>query len=145
MSRFTAAFFHFLISFAVFLVLVYLIVFIWFPGFFFTIDGGWEGMRIIIGVDLVLGPILTLVVFKQGKPGLNFDLAAIGLFQSICLAVGVYIVYSERPQFFVYYEQHFYSNSADTYTKFGLPVPDYRTFSDTSPAHVYVKLPDNPI
>jgi len=28
------------------------VLFAWYPDFFYTIDGGWEGMRIIIGADL---------------------------------------------------------------------------------------------
>jgi len=54
MSRYLAAFYHLLISLAVFAVLAYLVVFVWYPDFFYSIDGGWEGMRIIIAVDLVL-------------------------------------------------------------------------------------------
>ena len=69
MSRYLAAFYHLLISLVIFVFLAYLVVFVWYPDFFFDIDGGWEGMRIIIAVDLVLGPMLTLVVFKAGKPG----------------------------------------------------------------------------
>ena len=145
MSRLAAAFYHFLISAVVFAGLAYLVLFIWYPDFFFDIDGGWEGLRIIIGVDLVLGPLLTLVVFKAGKPGLKFDLALIGIFQSLCLSAGTYVVYAERPTFFVYYEKHFYSSSQDTFANYGRPAADPATFSDSTPAMVYTALPDNPI
>ena len=145
MSRFTAAFYHFLISAMVFAGLAYLVIFVWYPDFFFAIDGGWEGMRIIIGVDLVLGPLLTLVVFKSGKPGLKLDLALIGLFQSVCLAAGTYIVYSERPTFFIYYEKHFYSSSQDTFKNYGRPPANPADYADSTPAMVYTDLPDNPI
>lgn len=145
MSRYLAASYHLLISLAVFAVLAWLVLFVWYPGFFYTIDGGWEGMRIIIAVDLVLGPLLTLIVFKAGKPGLKFDLAAIGMFQSICLAAGVYLVYNERPQFFVFYEKHFYSANADTYADYGQAVPDARKFADGAPAMVIAKVPSDPI
>lgn len=145
MSRFTAAFYHLSISFAVFVVLAYLVVFVWYPDFFYTTDGGWEGMRIIIAVDLVLGPVLTMVVFKAGKPGLKFDLAAIGIFQSICLAAGTYVVYSERPLYFIYYDDRFYSASADTFTRYGQPIPDPLDHSDRTPAMVFVEVPDDPI
>jgi hypothetical protein len=84
-SRYEASFYHFLISFVVFVVLAYFVLFRWYPEFFYTIDGGWEGMRIIIGVDLILGPLLTLVVFKAGKPGLKFDLSMIAIIHSVCL------------------------------------------------------------
>lgn len=144
MSRYTAAFIHLLISLAVFAVLAYLLIYVWFPDFFYTIDGGWEGMRIIIFVDLVLGPLLTLIVYKAGKPGLKFDMAAIALFQSICLAAGTYIVHSERPLFFIYYDKHFYSASTDTYTRYDQRPPDPAAYGGT-PAFVISTVPDNPI
>jgi hypothetical protein len=145
MARVTAAFYHFLISAVVFAGLAYLILFVWYPDFFFALDGGWEGLRIIIGVDLVLGPLLTLVVFKSGKPGLKMDLALIGLFQSICLSAGTYVVYSERPTFFIYYEEHFYSSNQDTFTRYGRPPADPANYSTKTPAMVYIDLPNNAI
>lgn len=145
MSRYLAAFYHLLISLVVFCFLAYLVVFVWYPEFFYSIDGGWEGMRIIIAVDLVLGPTLTLVVFKAGKPGLKFDLTLIGLLQSTCLLAGLYIVYLERPIFFVYYEKYFYSSSADTFKRYEMPVPDPYQFADKLPARVISILPPGPI
>ncbi len=145
MSRYRAACYHFLISLVIFIVLAGVVRLVWFPDFFFAIDGGWEGMRILIGVDLVMGPLLTLMVFRTGKPGLKFDLTLIGILQMISLAGGLHVIYSARPIFFVYYEQHFYSSSADNFSEYGVLAPDYRRFSDRSPAMVYVKLPDSPI
>lgn len=145
MSRYKASFFHFLISLAIFVVLAYIILFHWYPEFFYAIDGGWEGMRIIVGVDLILGPLLTLVVFKAGKPGLKLDLTAIGTLQAVCLIAGLVIVYTERPIFFIYYEKHFYSASADSYTNNGVTTPDPEKYSDTVPAKVISILPENPI
>lgn len=145
MSRYRASLYHFLASLSVFFVLAYLVLFQWYPDFFYSIDGGWEGMRIIIGVDLILGPLLTLIVFKSGKPGLEFDLSAIVTLQVVCLAAGLYIVYSERPIFFIYYDKHFYSSSADTYTRYGVPAPDPYEFTDVMPAKVVSLLPENAI
>ena len=51
MSRYLASFYHLLISLVVFVFLAYLVLFVWYPDFFYDIDGGWEGMRIIIAVD----------------------------------------------------------------------------------------------
>jgi len=145
MSRTTAAFYHFIISAVIFSGLAYLVIFVWYPDFFFAIDGGWEGMRIIIGVDLVLGPLLTFVVFKSGKPGLKLDLTLIGIFQTLCLSAGAYVVYSERPTFFIYYEKHFYSSSQDTFENYGRIPPDPSEYSETTPAMVYTNIPENPI
>lgn len=145
MSRFHAASIHFLISLAIFTVLAYLVLFEWYPDIFFSIDGGWEGIRIIVLVDLVLGPLLTLIVFKAGKPGLKFDLTAIALFQAIALTGGTWVVYSERPLFFIYYDDHFYSASADAYTEFGVDTPDPDKFSKDLPARVVTVMPEDPI
>lgn len=145
MSRYQASFYHFLISLGIFVVLAYLVLVQWYPDFFFAIDGGWEGMRIIIGVDLILGPLLTLVVFKAGKPGLKFDLMMIALIQGGALIAGTWIVYSERPTFFVYYDRAFYSSSGDTFERYGVPAPNPADFGDTTPVRVASVLPENPI
>ena len=102
-------------------------------------------MRIIIGVDLILGPVLTLIVFKAGKPGLKLDLTLIGILQASCLTVGLYIIYTERPIFFIYYEKHFYSSSVDTFSQYGLTAPDPYEFAEKLPASVISLLPENPI
>ena len=39
----------------------------------------------MVAIDLVLGPLLTFVVFKPKKPKLAFDLAAIAVMQMIGL------------------------------------------------------------
>jgi hypothetical protein len=143
MSRYLASFYHFLISLAVFGVLAYLILVEWYPGILYTTDGGWEGMRIIIGVDLVLGPLLTLIVFKSGKPGLKFDLAVIGLLQSSCLLAGTYVVYDERPLALVYYDKHFYTVSSDTFGDYDRPVPGFS--GQDLPIYIYSEVPEDPI
>ncbi|MCW9032447.1 MAG: hypothetical protein OQK58_13220, partial [Gammaproteobacteria bacterium] len=82
MSRFKAFSIHFAISFVIFLILLYFILVQWYPQPLFSTDGGWRVIRIIVGVDLIIGPFLTLIVFKSGKPGLKFDLAMIALVQA---------------------------------------------------------------
>lgn len=102
-------------------------------------------MRIIVGVDLILGPLLTLVVYKHGKPGLRFDLTLIGLVQSICLAAGVWIVYSERPLAMVYVDGHFYSMNAKAYEETNTPVPDLSGFPGPYPKWVQIVLPEDSV
>ena len=54
-------------------------------------------------------------------------------------------MYSERPTFFVFYEDHFYSASADSYARFGGRPPDPYAFTDQPPAFVYARIPEDPI
>lgn len=143
MNRVSAFLLHLGISLAIFAVLGYLIVFHWYPDFFFQTDGGWEGIRIIALVDLVLGPTLTLIVFKAGKPGLKFDLSVIATLQAVCLAAGIYIVYSERPLAIVYADGYFHSVSADDYRELNISIPDLSHFPGSTPKWVSIKLPDD--
>ena len=142
MSRISAFAIHLGISFLIFIVLAWLVVFEWYPGIFFNTDGGWRGMRVIIAVDLVLGPLLTLIVFKAGKPGLKSDLTAIALLQFVCLSAGTYVVYSERPLAVVFSDGRFTVMNKGDYTAEGSSrVPDLKNFPGDSPKWVMVELP----
>lgn len=141
MTRFGAFAVHLGISLAIFAVLAYLVLAVWYPDLFFTTDGGWQGMRIIIAVDLVLGPLLTLIVYKHGKPGLKFDLACIGTFQAVCLIAGTWLVYSERPLAIIYVDGQFASVSRETYLDADVPVPDFDAYPGAYPKWLMVDIP----
>lgn len=146
MSRLGAFAIHLGISLVIFGVLAALVVYVWYPDFFFHTDGGWQGIRIIVLVDLVLGPLLTLIVFDRNKAPatLRLDLALIGTFQAACLVAGTYVVYAERPLALVYVDGSFYSMSADAYREAGVEVPDLSDFPGPWPKRVAVDLPEDP-
>lgn len=98
---------HLFISMSIFLVLLYLIIFKWFPSYYFHIDGGYRGIVTIFFVDVVLGPGLTLLVFKPGKPKLKFDMSVIVVLQIAALSWGIKSVYTERPALTVFYDGKF--------------------------------------
>jgi hypothetical protein len=79
-----------------------LIFFVWYPHPYFQAVGAWNVLRILVGVDLVLGPVLTLILFKPGKRGLKLDLAFIACVQLAALVYGVTVIYRERPYFNVF-------------------------------------------
>ena len=141
MSRYSAFAIHLGISLLIFLALSAVIVLRWYPDYFFELDGGWEGLRLILGVDLVLGPLLTLIVFNAAKPEIKTDMAIIGALQIACLAAGMYVVWSERPLALVYIDGHFYSMSADAWTEVNQPVPDLSGFPGDWPKRIAVELP----
>lgn len=145
MSRYRAFGIHFGISLVIFLALAWLVVRVWYPGFFFETDGGWEGMRIIVLVDLVLGPLLTLLVFKAGKPGLRFDLTVIGLVQAIALAGGTWVVHAERPLAMVYVDGQFFTVSRGDFEELELETPSLDALPGPYPKWVAVEIPDDPV
>jgi hypothetical protein len=106
-SRRQAFLTHFGVSSFIFLVLSYLIVFHWYPDFYFTLDGGQRAIATIFFVDVVLGPGLTLLVFKPGKKSLKFDMSVILIVQLSALIWGIHNVYTERSATTVFYQGKF--------------------------------------
>jgi hypothetical protein len=108
LSRFQAFAIHLLISSAVlgsFLAFVFLV---WYPHPFFILEGLVQIVWVLVGVDIVLGPALTLVVFKTGKPGLKRDLSIIAAIQIFGFIYGAHTFYIERPAFAVFYDSDFF-------------------------------------
>jgi len=107
MTRWRAAGIHLLISVGIAAGVLALMLGVWFGPTLFEAMGGAGLALILIGVDVVLGPALTLAVFRSGKRGLKFDLAAIALFQLAALLYGCYVVALARPAFIVFVKDQF--------------------------------------
>ncbi len=103
---------HLTLSLLIFSTLVLMMALFWFPGDLFFIDGGWQGLKLVAMVDLVLGPALTLVLYKPGKPKLALDMSLIAAFQISALAYGFYATHQQRTVAIVFAEQGFNTLSA---------------------------------
>ncbi|PCJ24448.1 MAG: hypothetical protein COA96_09370 [SAR86 cluster bacterium] len=145
MTRWRACGIHFSISLVVFLLLLTVILLVWYPGILFSIDGGWTGLQLLMGVDLVLGPMLTLIVFKAGKPGLKFDLSCIAIAQIFCMTAGMWVVYKERPIALVLAFDTFYSVAAQEFEDFGKDPSILENFPGPYPKLIYTQLPEDEI
>lgn len=113
MSRWTAAGIHLGISALIAAVVLAVIYLVWYPAPYFTAMGGSELVLLVIGVDVVIGPLITLVIYKAGKKGLKFDLGVIALLQSTALAYGVTIVALARPVYSVFVVDRFETVTAN--------------------------------
>jgi len=102
MSRFQAALIHLLISTLVVGTVVGIVYWLWYPEPTFGIVGVLPIILMLVGIDLVLGPLLTMIVYKHGKPGLKFDLSVIALVQIAALVYGANILYEEKPHYLVF-------------------------------------------
>ena len=108
MSRFKAAGLHFLISLIVVSTIIILMLNLWYPDSYFKLMGGKNLVYLISGVDVFLGPLLTLAVFKAGKKGLKFDLACISLLQIAAMSYGLFVMIQARPVFIVFNKDAFF-------------------------------------
>lgn len=113
-ARVAAAGWHLLISASVALLVAGLVFGLWFPGPFRRMAGGQDLMGLIVGVDVVMGPILTFIVFNRTKgwPHLRRDLATIGAMQLAAMAYGIHSAYAARPVALVFEIDRFHVVSA---------------------------------
>lgn len=102
MTRYRASAIHLAISASVVGVVLATVFLLWYPGPSFEISGARTPVFVLIGVDLMLGPLLTLIVYKEGKRGLKFDLAFIASVQLIALFYGAGTLHAERPTYLVF-------------------------------------------
>jgi hypothetical protein len=144
MSRWKAASIHLSISIFVGLLTLALLFLVWFPQPYFEAAGGQHLIIVLLGVDLVLGPLLTLILFKSGKRGMVFDLWMIGIVQSTALVYGLYVIAEARPVFIVAAVDRFNVISAADLAPEDLAQgskPEFRTLSWTGPRLVAARLP----
>lgn len=101
MSRWKAAAIHLFINVVVALISSLLIFRLWYPSPYAQAGGADKLILILLGVDLVVGPLLTAIVYRHGKWGMRFDLAVIGLLQASAFIYGMWIITAARPIFIV--------------------------------------------
>lgn len=93
---------HLLLSFLVALLVVGLVFFIWYPSPLNTAVGVTHIFLMLLVIDVILGPLLGLLVYKEGKKTLKFDLGVIIFIQIVALCYGVFSIEQGRPVWLVY-------------------------------------------
>ncbi len=142
-ARLKASGIHFSASLLIFLALLGLIYYVWYPQALFWSDGGIQGVKILIGVDLVLGPLLTLLIYNPTKTRKHIimDLSVIILIQLSAMAWGVHNIYSQRPVTLVADEGILHPMTQPIYSE---QLVEYESLSSGSiPAVVYSRNPQN--
>jgi len=126
---------HLGVSAIVFIGILYLIVFEWYPGIFMLAEGGWKGLTLMAAVDLVLGPSLTLIIYNYTKSRREviLDFSFIIFIQVSALVWGGIQVYSERPVALVMWDGIFYTVTEDYFDSQGVSLKDIATYSDEHP------------
>lgn len=136
---------HLAVSMVIFLALVPLIYFVWYPQPYFATAGGWHGVKIVALVDLVLGPALTLIAFspEKSRRKLLFDYCFIAAFQAGALVWGVYAVHSQRPVVVVYDDGVFQAVVAAAFDEQDRGVDRIPHLSAERPPLVFSREPQN--
>lgn len=147
MSRWKAAAIHFGISILIIAIVAILLLLTWYPINLIRASGGLYLIIILASVDACIGPLLTMIVFKVGKPGLKFDLTIIALLQLIAMGYGVYSIYWARPVFLVFAVDRFELVRAIEIAPESLAeakYPEYKKLSLTGPITAAIRRPNDP-
>jgi len=107
LSRWKAAGIHLLISFAIAGTVLAAMFFIWYPEPYMTALGGITVFLLVVGVDVSLGPLLTLVVFNPKKKSLKMDLSIIAALQVAALVYGLSVMLQARPVYLTFADDRF--------------------------------------
>ena len=92
-----------LVATATVLLIVYpLLRFLWFPGGYFDLSGIGRLLLVLAGVNLIVGPVLSTLVYRPGKRGLMFDLAVLAVLEILVLGWTLLEIHARRPAIAVF-------------------------------------------
>jgi len=108
-ERFLAFAIHFMVTLAMGACSAALIFLVWFPDPYQTMVGGTQLFELVVACDLVLGPLISLVIYdtRKSRRKLVLDYTIVGVVQIAALLYGVYIVAGTRPVYLVFSTDRF--------------------------------------
>lgn len=136
---------HLGISLVILGIMLYVLLVHWFPGFLFETDGGWQALKVIAGVDIVLGPLLTLIAANPAKTTnhLRKDFSVIALIQVAALSAGTWIAWDNRPYAMLWYDGAFRSMPYSAFSNEPQAKAWIEEHAERIPALVYVEMPED--
>jgi hypothetical protein len=146
LNRWKAAGIHLAISALIATSVVTLMLVVWYPGQYFAAMGGDTLILILIGVDVVIGPLITLIIFAPRKKGLRFDLAVIAVLQLAALAYGCNVMFEARPVYNVFVVDRFEvvaANAVDEASR-AKAAAEFRALPLTGPEFIAARQPEDP-
>ncbi|HWK48685.1 MAG TPA: TfpX/TfpZ family type IV pilin accessory protein [Steroidobacter sp.] len=98
-EKFRAMLLHFLVTLAIAALAAAVIFLVWFPDPFQVLQGGTRLFGLISASDLVLGPLISLVIYnsKKSRRALITDYSIVGTVQLAAFVYGVMSIASARP------------------------------------------------
>jgi hypothetical protein len=102
--RLRASGIHLSISLCVASLAAILVFGLWYPYPYREISGGRALFFLVAGVDVVMGPLITLIIFNSAKPRqeMAMDFTVVGLLQIAALSYGLWTVFVARPVHLVF-------------------------------------------
>ena len=93
---------HFGLSCLIALTIMIWVFYVWYPMPLAKAVGVTHIFLMVLVIDVIVGPLLSLLVYKERKKTLKFDLSVIILIQICALIYGVYSIAQGRPVWIAY-------------------------------------------
>jgi hypothetical protein len=145
-EKFIAFSIHFVATACLGAIAASIIFLVWYPPPFATMIGGTELFWLVVGCDLALGPLVSLVIYNSRKARwkLVMDYTIIGTLQIAAMVYGLYIVAGTRPVYVA-----FVLDRVEVVTAFDIKDselalardPQYRRLPWTGPRFVSINVP----
>jgi hypothetical protein len=144
LNRWKASAIHLAGSALIASIVLVLVLAVWYPPPYFFAMGGAVLLLLLIGVDVVIGPLITLIIFDPKKKSLKFDLSVIAALQFAALAYGSYIVFMARPVYNVFVIDRFELVAANQVNLASeeKAIPEFRSMPLTGPKIIAARKPD---
>ena len=103
-DRSRASAIHLAISLTIALLAALLVFGMWYPYPYRELSGGRDLFLLVTAVDVVMGPLITLVIFNRAKSRrhLAMDFSVVALLQLAALSYGLFTVFIVRPVHLVF-------------------------------------------
>ena len=138
---------HLCISAFVAAVVAAVIFFVWYPHPYRTISGGAQLFFMIVSIDVIVGPLITLIICKPEKSrlALGFDYTTIALVQLAALIYGTWTMAVARPVHMVFEKDLFRVAHATEIEKELLKdtPPGINALPLTGPDKLSIKFPES--
>ena len=137
---------HLLISVLIALAALALVFFVWYPSPLAKAVGVTHIFLMLLAIDVILGPLLGLLVYKEGKKTLKMDLTVIILIQIAALSYGLYSIAQARPVWIAFNNDRFelVRNNELKTENITHAQPQYRQPTWLQPQYVAVKQAADP-
>jgi len=146
LNRFHAFGLHLLVSIGVALCSAAMVFWVWYPDVLAYASGVDDVFLLLVSVDVILGPIITLIVFNPRKKELRRDLTIVVLVQAAALLYGLSAVFIARPVYLAFNLDRFDVVNANEIRDENLAKairPEFRSLPYFGPKIIASPLPDD--
>lgn len=136
---------HLSISFLIALLVMGLVFFIWYSSPLAHAVGVTQIFLMMLAIDVIIGPLLGWLVYKEGKKTLKFDLAVIIAIQIVALCYGLFAIEQGRPAWLVLHGDRFelVRKNDIILESIDQAQPQFQHVSWSKPEFVAVKMPES--